>query len=67
LASKKKPITTWSLADLDVPPTEVGAAAAATVVRSLTPRPPKQAGVLVVDEGDGAAKIADLLAERTFL
>jgi hypothetical protein len=36
-------------------------------VRCLTPRPPTAAGVLVVDEGDGAAQIADFLTERKFL
>ena len=67
MASKKKPVTTWSLADLGVDPSEVGSAAAAAVVTSLTPRPPKAAGVVVVDEGDGAAQIADFLTERKFL
>ena len=67
MASKKKPVTTWSLADLGVDPAEVGSAAAAAVVTALTPRPPKAAGVVVVDEGDGAARIADFLTERKFL
>jgi len=67
MASKKKPVTTWSLADLGIAPDEVGQGAAAAVVKSLTPRPPKAAGVLVVDEGDGAARIADFLTERKFL
>jgi len=67
MASKKKPVTTWSLADLGISPAEVGSASAGVVVRTLTPRPPKQAGVVVVDEGDGAARIADFLTERKFL
>ncbi|HEY6797437.1 MAG TPA: electron transfer flavoprotein subunit beta/FixA family protein [Kineosporiaceae bacterium] len=67
MASKKKPVTTWSLADLGISPSEVGSAAAAAVVTSLAPRPPKQAGVVVVDEGDGATQIADFLAERKFI
>jgi len=67
MASKKKPVTTWSLADLGLAPDQVGQAAAAAVVTSLVPRPPKAAGVVVVDEGDGAARIADFLAERKFL
>jgi electron transfer flavoprotein beta subunit len=67
MASKKKPVTTWSLADLGISASEVGSGAAAAVVKSLTPRPPKSAGVLVVDEGDGAAQIADFLTERKFL
>jgi electron transfer flavoprotein beta subunit len=67
MASKKKKVTTWSLAELGISPAEVGWGAAAAVVRSLTPRPPKEAGVVVVDEGDGAAKIADYLTERKFI
>jgi len=67
MASKKKPVTTLSLADLGIAASDVGAAGSAVVVRSLTPRPPKQAGVVVEDEGDGAARIADFLVERKFL
>jgi electron transfer flavoprotein beta subunit len=67
MASKKKPVTTLSLTDLGVAGSDVGLAAAAVVVRSLTPRPPKQAGTVVVDDGEGAVLIADFLAERKFL
>jgi electron transfer flavoprotein beta subunit len=67
MASKKKKVVTWSLADLGISPDQVGSGAAAAVVRSLTPRPPKEAGVVVVDEGDGATKIVDFLTERKFL
>ena len=34
MASKKKPITTWTLADLGIDSTRVGTAGAATAVRS---------------------------------
>jgi electron transfer flavoprotein beta subunit len=67
MASKKKPVTTWSLADLGIEPAKVGLAAAACVVRSLAPRPPREAGTVVVDEGDGATQIAEFLAARKFL
>lgn len=67
MASKKKPVTTLSLADLGIAPTDVGLAAAATRIRSLAPRPPRQAGTVVVDEGDGATRIADFLAARGFI
>ena len=42
MAGKKKPVTTWSLDDLGLSATEVGAAA--TAVRSAAPKPPRQAG-----------------------
>jgi electron transfer flavoprotein beta subunit len=67
MASKKKPVTTWSLGDLGIDPGQVGLAAASCVVRSLTPTPPKAAGTVVVDEGEGAVQIADFLAARKFL
>jgi electron transfer flavoprotein beta subunit len=67
MASKKKPVTTWSLGDLGVDTGQVGLGAAACVVRQLTPTPPKEAGTVVVDEGEGASQIADFLAERKFI
>lgn len=67
MGSKKKPVTTWSLADLGIEPSQVGLAAAACVVRSLVPRPPREAGTVVVDDGDGAFQIAEFLATRKFL
>lgn len=67
MASKKKPVVTRSLADLGIEPAKVGAAAAACVVRSLVPRPPREAGTVVVDDGEGAAQLADFLAARKFL
>lgn len=67
MASKKKPVVTLTLADLGIAPAEVGLAAAATRVRSLAPRPPRQAGTVVPDEGDGAVQIADFLAAQGFI
>jgi electron transfer flavoprotein beta subunit len=67
MASKKKPVTTWSLADLGISPSDVGSGAAAAVVRSLVTSPPREAGTVVVDEGEGAVAIADFLTERMFL
>jgi electron transfer flavoprotein beta subunit len=67
MAARKKPIETLSLADLGVEPALVGTAGAATVVRGLTPRPPRQAGTVVTDEGDGAAQLTDFLVTRKFL
>ena len=67
MASKKKPVTTLSLADLGVSAAEVGLDAAACRVRTLNPKPPRQAGTVVVDDGTGAAQIADVLAARGFI
>lgn len=67
MAAKKKPVTTWMLADLGIEPAEVGVAGTATSVRSATPQPPRQAGTVVVDEGDAAVRVADFLVTRKLL
>jgi len=67
LAGKKKPVTTWSLSDLGVDPGTVGVPGAATVVRAATPKPPRQAGVVVVDDGEAALQIADFLVGQKLL
>jgi electron transfer flavoprotein beta subunit len=67
MAGKKKPVTTWSLADLGVEPASVGAAAAGVVVRSINVSPPRAAGTVVVDDGEGAQAIAEFLGARGFI
>jgi electron transfer flavoprotein beta subunit len=67
IAGKKKPVATWSLADLGVAPDAVGAAAAATAVRGAARRPARQAGTVVVDKGEGAAALADFLVAQKLL
>jgi electron transfer flavoprotein beta subunit len=67
IAGKKKPITTWSLADLGIAPERVGSAGAATVVRAIRPRPPRQTGVVITDDGDAAARLADFLVANKML
>jgi electron transfer flavoprotein beta subunit len=64
IAGKKKPVTTWSLADLQIAPDQAGAA---TVVRTIRPRPPRQVGTVVTDEGDAAAQLADFLVANKLL
>jgi electron transfer flavoprotein beta subunit len=62
MAAKKKPLQTWSLADLGVEAGDVGLAAAWTAVDEITARPPRQAGQVVTDEGDGGSKLVEYLA-----
>ena len=66
MAAKKKPVDTWSLADLGIEPSEVGLDAAWTKVESYAARPPRQKGQ-IADEGDGGEKLAAFLAERKFV
>jgi electron transfer flavoprotein beta subunit len=67
MAAKKKPVRTISLADAGIDPTEVGLANSATEVVDLAARPPREAGLVVKDEGDGGAKVAAFLAEQKFI
>jgi electron transfer flavoprotein beta subunit len=67
VAGKKKPVTICSLADLEIAPDRVGAAGSATVVRAVRPRPPREAGTIITDEGDAAARLADFLVANKLL
>ncbi len=67
MAAKKKPVQTWSLADLDIDPSTVGLAAAWSVGDEITKRPPRTQGEIVTDEGDGGLKLAEFLAARKFV
>jgi electron transfer flavoprotein beta subunit len=67
MAAKKKPVETLSLADAGVDAGAVGAAAAWSQVADFAARPPKAAGTVVTDEGDGGAKIAAYLTEQKFI
>jgi electron transfer flavoprotein beta subunit len=67
MAAKKKPVQTLTLADLSVDASAVGLANAATWVNDFAARPPRQAGQIVKDEGDGGTKAAGFLAERKFI
>jgi electron transfer flavoprotein beta subunit len=58
MAAKKKPLETWSLADLGIEAGQVGLSAAWTQVEDTTARPPRTQGEIVVDEdGSGAAAL----------
>jgi electron transfer flavoprotein beta subunit len=67
MAAKKKPVETLSLADLSVEADAVGLGGSATAVADFAARPPREAGTVVKDEGDGGAKVAAFLAERKFI
>ena len=67
MAAKKKPVQTLTLGDLSLDGGQVGLANAGTWVEDFDKRPPRAAGVVVKDEGDGGAKVAGFLAERKFI
>jgi electron transfer flavoprotein beta subunit len=67
MASKKKPVEVLSLADTGADSGQVGLANAATEVVSFAKRPPRQAGTIVTDDGDGGNKAAEFLAAQKFI
>jgi electron transfer flavoprotein beta subunit len=67
MAAKKKPLTTLTLADLDLDPGLVGLGAAWSKVDEATPRPPRSAGTIVKDDGEGGVALADFLAAQKFI
>ncbi|MBW3661582.1 MAG: electron transfer flavoprotein subunit beta/FixA family protein [Actinobacteria bacterium] len=70
MAAKSKPLDTKSLADIGVDPSEVGLANAAAQIQDAQPRPPKEAGTIVEDDGSGsvgASALADWLQEKKFI
>ena len=58
---------TWSLADLGIDPAAVGLDAAWTKVTDVTQRPPRQQGLIVTDDGNGGAVLAQFLAMQKFV
>ena len=67
MAAKKKPVETWSLADLGLDASSVGLGAAWTKVESFTKRPPRAQGQIVTDEGEGGTKLAEFLSAHKFV
>jgi electron transfer flavoprotein beta subunit len=67
MAAKKKPVQTLTLSELAAAAGSAGLANAATWVSDFATRPPRTAGVIVKDEGDGGSKAAGFLAERKFI
>ena len=68
LAAKKKPVEEWSLADLGLEPAVVGLGAAWTAVQTTSPRPPKEAGRQVSDDGGaGSSALVEFLAAGKYV
>jgi electron transfer flavoprotein beta subunit len=67
MAAKKKPVQSLSLAELGVDAGAVGLAGSWSAVADFAARPPRAAGTVVKDEGDGGTKVAAFLAERKFI
>ena len=67
MAAKSKPLTTLALADAGIEADQVGLANATSQVSEFSNRPPRQAGQIVKDEGDGGTKVVEFLASQKFV
>ena len=67
MAAKKKPVETVALADLGVDAAKVGLGGSWSAVVEFADAPPRAAGTVVTDEGDGGVKIADYLSTQKFI
>ena len=67
MAAKKKPVETLAVADAGLDASQLGLSAAWSTVADFAARPPKAAGTIVTDEGDGGSKIAAYLSEHKFI
>jgi electron transfer flavoprotein beta subunit len=67
MAAKKKPVETWSLADLGIDAGSVGLDATYSKVLSATARPPRVSGDLVKDDGEGGIRLAEFLTAQKFI
>jgi electron transfer flavoprotein beta subunit len=63
MAAKRKPVEQVTLADLGIDPATVGFAGARQEVVSVTPAPVRQAGEIVVDDGDAQVRIVAFLEQ----
>lgn len=64
MAARKKPITTLTLADLDLDASRVGLLGARTEVVEAAARPPRDNRVLVQDTGDAGVRLAAYLVDN---
>jgi electron transfer flavoprotein beta subunit len=67
MAAKKKPVESLDLSDLGVDEELVGLAGAWSRVDEASARPPRTAGVIVKDEGEGGRQLAEFLASQKFI
>ena len=67
MAAKKKPVEKLSLADASIDASRVGLSNSWSQVADFAERPPRAAGTVVKDEGEGGVRIAEFLASQKFI
>ena len=67
MAAKQKPVQTWSAADCGIDTAKTGLANAQAKVEEIIPRPTKEAGIKIEDDGTAFERLADWLQEQKLL
>jgi len=67
MAAKKKPVATLGIDDLGIEAGDVGLGSAWSTVVEALPKPPREAGQRVEDDGDGGVKIAEYLVAQKLI
>ena len=67
MSAKQKEVQVLSGDDLGIDPDLVGLEGSKTEVIEATPRPPREQGELVKDDGEGHVKLADFLQQHKFI
>jgi electron transfer flavoprotein beta subunit len=67
MGAKSKPQETVTLAEIGADASRVGVSGSRTVVRSVSPPPPKAGQVKIEDDGSAAEKIVEYLLEKKLL
>lgn len=67
MAAKKKPMNVHSLVSIGIEAGLVGAAGAKSVVIDATVRPPRAAGIKIVDEGNAGNELVNFLVEKKLI
>ena len=67
MAAKKKSMEVRTLASLGIDAALVGTAGAKSTVIDAVPRPPRAAGIKIVDEGNGGTELVNFLVEKKLI
>ncbi|OLF18835.1 electron transfer flavoprotein subunit beta/FixA family protein [Actinophytocola xanthii] len=67
MAAKKKPVETLGIDDLGLDAGDVGLDSAWSTVLEAAPKPPREAGQRVEDDGEGGARIAEYLVAQKLI
>jgi electron transfer flavoprotein beta subunit len=62
MAAKKKPVETLTISDLGISAGDVGGANSWSVVETVSPRPAREGGTVITDDGTAGTQLADFLA-----